>query len=57
MSVGYRAAQVMAVIAAGAMGVFLLRGNPLGRPVEFGVYLLLIVPYLYVYYSRRGDPT
>jgi len=57
MSVGYRAAQVMAVIAAGAMGVFLLRGNPLGRPVEFGVYLLLIVPYLYVYYSRRGEST
>jgi hypothetical protein len=57
MSVGYRAAQVMAVIAAGAMGVFLLRSGPLARPVEFGMFALLIVPYVYFYYNRRGEPT
>jgi len=55
MSVGYRAAQLMAVISAGAMGVFLLRSGPLGRPVEFGMYLLLIVPWIYLYYNRRGQ--
>ena len=55
MSVGYRAAQVMAVVGAGAMGVSLLQSGPLGRPVEFGVYLLLIVPYVYLYYNQRGQ--
>jgi len=57
MSVGYRAAQVMAVIGAGAMGMFLLRSGPLGRPVEFGIFVLLIVPYVYLYYGRKGEST
>jgi hypothetical protein len=45
----------MAVIAAGAMGVFLLRGGALARPVEFGMFALLIVPYIYLYYNRQGQ--
>ena len=45
----------MAVIAAGAMGVSLLQSGPLGRPVEFGMYLLLMVPYVYLYYNQRGQ--
>ena len=57
MTVGYRAAQVVAVIAAGAMGVFLLRSGPLGRPVEFGMYLLLMIPYFYMYYIQGSEPT
>ena len=57
MSVGYRAAQVMAVIAAGAMGVFLLRSGPLARPVEFGMFVLLTVPWMYFYYNQRGQST
>jgi hypothetical protein len=44
MSVGYRAAQVMAIVGAGAMGVFLLRSGPIARPVEFGMFVLLMVP-------------
>jgi len=57
MSVGYRAAQVMAIMGAGAMGVFLLRSGPLGRHVEFGIFVLLMVPWMYLYYNRRGEPT
>ena len=57
MAVGYRAAQVMAVIGAGAMGVFLLRSGPLGRPVEFGMFVLLMMPYIYLYYNRQGEST
>lgn len=55
MSIGYRVAQVIAFMSAGAMGLFLLRSNPIDRPVEFGAYLLLIVPYVYLYYSRGGE--
>lgn len=54
MSVGYRAAQVIAFMSAGAMGLFLLRGSLIDRPVEFGMYLLLMMPYVYLYYSRGG---
>ena len=57
MSVGYRAAQVMAIMSAGAIGVFLLRSRPIARPVEFGMFVLLMAPYVYLYYSRRGEPT
>ena len=56
MFVGYRAAQVMAITGAGAMGVFLLRSGPIARPVVFGMFVLLMVPYVYLYYSRRGEP-
>ena len=55
MSVGYRAAQVMAVIAAGAMGTLLLRSGPIARPVEFGMSVLLMAPWMYLYYNRRGQ--
>ena len=45
----------MAVIAAGAMGTFLLRSGPIARPVEFGMFVLLMVPWMYLYYNRRGQ--
>jgi hypothetical protein len=57
MSVKYRAAQVIAVIGAGAMGVFLLRSGPLARPVEFGLYVLSVVPYVYLHYSQQSEPS
>jgi hypothetical protein len=47
----------MAVIGAGAMGVFLLRSGPLARPVEFGLYVLSVVPYVYLYYSQQSEPS
>lgn len=55
MSTGYTVAKVMAFLGAGAMGLFLLRSGPIARPVEFGVYLLLIAPYLVLYTSRSSE--
>jgi hypothetical protein len=57
MSDGYRAAQDMAITGAGAMGVFRLRSGPIASPVEFSMFMLLMVPYVDLYYRRRGEPT